>query len=202
MPQPSPELLRAVDADEPRAPADRLDALRDECRRLRDDDQEIEDLEARLRAAQARRLMRTRETVVDLMDQAGVTSLSIAAEGNAPAVVVSVKPFYSAGVPAKWPDEKKREAYDWLDANGAGDLIKTSVSAQFPREKREAALAAVAALRELGVEGVEVDQSVHGATLTKWLRESHQAGLPLPPLDVIGAFVGRVAEIKPAKVVR
>lgn len=197
--EPSAELLAAIESAGPTtAPQDKLDVLRDECRRLRDDDLEISDLEARLDAAQSRRTMRVRETVPDLMDQAGVSRLELVAEGNAPAVTVEVKPFYSANIAAKWTDEKKQAAFDWLDANGCGDLVKTVVTARFAREDRARAAEAVTALRGAGVVA-EIGMSVAAPTLTAWLRERHRASLPLPPLDVIGGFVGRVAEIKPAK---
>ena len=181
--EPSAKLLAAIESAGPTtAPQDKLDVLRDECRRLRDDDLEISDLEARLDAAQSRRTMRVRETVPDLMDQAGVSRLELVAEGNAPAVTVEVKPFYSANIAAKWTDEKKQAAFDWLDANGCGDLVKTVVTARFAREDRARAAEAVTALRGAGVVA-EIGMSVAAPTLTAWLRERHRASLPLPPLE-------------------
>jgi len=194
----SAELLRAV-AEEPRgAASDKLDQLRDECRRVRDDDAELADLEARLEEVKKRRTMRLRETVPDLMDQCGVPAITVAAEGNLPAVEIAIRPHYSANIAASWPDDKRRAAFDWLDANGAGDLIKTTVEMFFPRDRRDVALEAVEQLRGLGHD-VEVREAVASQTLTKWLSETHKAGGSLPPLELIGGFVGRIAAIKVLK---
>jgi hypothetical protein len=197
---PSAALLAEIAADHaPQSPPDKLDALRAECERLRDDVMEIEDLTTRLETATARRQKRVAETIPGLMDEARVPSITLAAAGNLPSVTVSVRPYYRANIAADWEPEKRKVAFDWLDANGCGDLIKTSVSARFAREDRARALEVVAMLREAGVSDVEVDQAVAWATLTSWLKKRHEDSLPLPPLDVIGGTVGRVAEIKPVK---
>jgi hypothetical protein len=197
---PSDELLLVVGAEPMVVAADKLDTIRDECRRLRDDELEIQDLTDQLTRATARRTARLRETLPELMDQAGVPGMNLAAEGNKPAFQISVEPFYSASIAADWPEEKRRAAFDWLDQNGCGDLVKTAVVARFGREDRSRALDVVAAMRAAGVADLEVGEAVHAATLTKWLRERHQASLLLPALDVVGGFIGRVAKIRPVKV--
>ncbi len=199
------QLLRAI-ADEPqRAAPDRLDQLRDECRRVRDDDAELADLVARIEEIKSRRTMRLRETIPDLMDQCGVPSISLAAEGNLPAVEIAIRPHYSANIAAPlgpknkkgWPEEKRQAAFAWLDQNGAGDLIKTTVEIFFPRDRRASAVKFVDDLKVQGLD-VEVSEAVASQTLTKWLGETHRAGGALPPLDLIGGFVGRIAAIVPA----
>jgi hypothetical protein len=197
--QPSAALLAALDESPAREPSDKLDALRQECERLRDDDLEVADLEARLEAVKARRQKRLTETVPDLMDQVGVPEIVIAAAGNKPAARVSIEPYYKANIAADWEEDKRRAAFDWLDADGSGDLIKTVVTVGFPREDRSRALEVVAAIRKLGVDSIEVGEAVAWGTLTAWLKERHKANGKLPPLDVLGATIGRVAKIKPVK---
>jgi len=206
---PSTALLDAIAGAPAPAGSDKVDALRAECERLRADDLLIKDLTERLETLTAQRLTRVRETVPDLMDQVGVTELALATSGNSPAVTIKVKPYYKAVIAADWPDEQKQAAFNWLDANNCGDLIKTNVTVPFAREDRELALEAVAILRKNGFTDIEIGQSVHFMTLTSWLKnrceenvrlqKKHAPQLPLPPLDLIGAIVGRVAEIKPVK---
>lgn len=196
--QPSAALLRAI-SDEPQSTRpDKLDRLRDECRRVRDDDVELADLEARLEEVRARRTMRLRETIPDLMDQCGVPSISLAAEGNLPAVEIAIRPHYSANIAAAWPEEKRLAGFAAVEACDGRDLIKTTLTVFFPREHRDGALQMMEQLRAASHD-VEVKEAISSQTLTKWLSERHKAGLSLPPLELIGGFVGRIAAMRPSR---
>lgn len=176
--------------------SDRLVALRVACESLRDAEAEVTDLEERLKQAKARRLKISVDIIPDKMDEAGVVAVELAARGNHAAVRVEVKPFVAANIAVAWSDEKRREAFDWLDANKSGDLIKTVVEVAFHREDRERALQIATKLRELRLGEVTVSESVHSATLGSWLRERVKKKLATP-LDIIGGVVGRVAKVVP-----
>lgn len=195
---PPDDLLAAIDADPPAAPGDRIAQLRASCEELREVAGEINDLERRLDDARARRAKLRTESIPDQMDMCGVGALDLLARGNWPAVRVEVRPEVRACVAASWDDARKRAALDWLDGDGSGDLIKTVLTVRFPREERVRALEVAAGLRQLRL-SVDLEESVHAQTLSAWLRQRlrrPENNRPVP-LDVIGGYAGRVAEIKP-----
>jgi len=133
----------------------------------------------------------------DMMDEIGVQVITLAAEGNMPAVTASVGPFYAANIGVKWPDQRREAALAWLDDNGHGDLIKTEVTLSFKREDREAARAFVTEARKYGTPVIE--ETVHHGTLTAWLREQVEEIGYVPPLDIIGGTVARSVKLKTVK---
>ena len=199
--QPPDDLLDAIDADPPAAPGDKLDQLRSLCEELRDVEYEIQDLTARIELAQARRTTLRAEVIPDKMDQCAVGAIDLLSRGNYPAARVEVKPEVYALIAAKWDDSRKKAAFDWLESDGSGDLIKTTLVANFPREQRKKAVEIMQTLIKI-VPDLEIKESVHGQTLSAWLRERikrPKKNSPVP-LDVIGGFVGRVADVKVAGV--
>lgn len=161
---------------------------------LRDKKYEIKNIEERLEAAKTELRYMQREELPDLMAQAGVPKLTIEAEGNVPAFEIKVRPFARASIAASWPNEKREQAFDWLDTHGHGDLIKTEVVVELPKEARTNALELIGKLRSLGFEP-QVSEAVHHGTLTKWLKEMIKRG-EMVPLDILGAEVGTEATIR------
>jgi hypothetical protein len=192
-----PEHIKAAAASSPEK-SDRLAAARALAATARDLEREISDLEERTAEAKSRLNVVIKETLPDLMDQAGITKLELKPEGNEPGYGFSLGPYYSAGIAAKWPFEKKREAFKYLEEAGAGDLIKTFITSSFSREKRDEAMEFAAELRRRGIEA-EVESTVHASTLKAWLKETVEAGGDMPQLDKIGGFVGRQVTIKKLK---
>lgn len=194
--QPSDALLRAIERSQP--DEDRLETIRGMARRARDADLVVDDLARRLDEAKAERNKLLAEELPALMDGAHVSSIELAAEGNTPAVKVEIKPYCNANIAASWPEERRRAAFDWLDGNDYGDLIKTVVTIRLPREQRDKATRLLAGLKKQGF-AAEVEEAVHSQTLSAWLRELFKTGATRPPLDLIGASVGRTAVIKRLK---
>lgn len=141
-------------------------------------------------------LRRLRETELpDLFDQAGVQKIDIPAFGNYPAVSAQLRKAYGAGISASWDDERRQAAFDWLDKNGHGSLIKTTITVSFDRDDRSGAKKFLALLRKNKIK-FEVKSSVHSGTLTKWLRDQVERVKKMPPLETIGGFVGKEVKIK------
>jgi hypothetical protein len=199
MSNPSPELLRAMNSHNATAPQDKLDALRSKAVEVREVEANIEAFENHLARMKEKRTKLLREELPQLMDEARVPSITLEAEGNYPSFKLSVKAFYSANVSMKWEEERRKQAYAWLEANGAGDLIKTTVEVAFPREERAEAVRIASMLMELDSAHVTIDERIHPATLTAWLKESVEAGDDMPPLDLIGGTVARVVKIDEVK---
>lgn len=135
----------------------------------------------------------TRE-LPEMMDQAGVRSLSVSAMGNVAAFTVSVKTMYRANIAANWPPERREEAFAWLDEHGHGSLIKTEVNVAFPREQRSEVAKFTA---KLGQDGrtYGVREAVNPQTLTAWFKDMMRRGASVD-LEAVGGYVERHATIK------
>jgi hypothetical protein len=130
----------------------------------------------------------------DLMGELGINVVSLEADGNVPAVEAKAAPFYAANIAVGWPEEKRRAAFDWLDGNGHGDLIKTEVTVSFRREDRDEAVKFLKVAKDYG--RPEIKEAVHHGTLTAWLREQVEDQHYIPPLDVLGGTVARSVKLK------
>jgi hypothetical protein len=135
----------------------------------------------------------------DLMDQAGVDRVGLPALGNLPPMDATLVPYYRANIAANWPESRRQEAFEALTEFGHEDLIKTELTIFLPRERRAFAEQLAAQLLRNYDLSVVVRESVHHVTLTAWLKEQMEGHKPLPPLDVIGAQVGRVVRLKERK---
>ena len=161
---------------------------------LQEQVQVVKDLEQRLDEAKAAQRKLERETLPDLLAQASLKEMKFSAHGNFPAFEIKIRPFARASIAASWPHEKREEAFDWLDSHGHGDLIKTEVVVNLPKEARSNALELIGKLRAEGFEP-SVSEQVHHGTLSKWLKEMIKRG-EMVPLDLIGGEVGTEAKMK------
>lgn len=137
----------------------------------------------------------------ELMRQAGVDHVGIPREGNLPAYELRLTDVVQANIAAAWPEERRRAAFDWLDANGHGDLVATEVVLSFPRERREEALTLAGEMRRRQAQGqlsahVGVREAVHPSTLKAWLKTMLKTSKRLPPLETIGGSLLRIATLK------
>ena len=134
----------------------------------------------------------------DLMDEIGVGSIALEPEGNYPGVEAKAMPYYKANILASWPEEKREAAFQYLEDNGFGDLIKTQFVIEFPLKALDEAKILEAALMKLDVQFTR-SKTVPWATLTAWLSEQVERFHKMPPLDLIGGTVGRVVKLKTRK---
>jgi hypothetical protein len=187
--------LAAADARRSR-PAGDLAEIKDLARQARELEFDIADLKETIkrREQQLDNIM-TRE-LPERLDAVGLRSITVEAHGNIPAFRVEVSTFYNANIAAKWDEERRQAAFDWLDAHGHGDLIKTEVETFFKREDRDNVRNFCEGLRINGYD-YTVKATVHPQTLKAWLREMIEERHETPPLDIIGGYVERQATIKP-----
>lgn len=186
------EEAMAASPAEPEAPT--LERMQQLAAELNDIDARIEKNEARIKELTDRRTAIMTKELVDMMDEAHVPMLVV--EGRQ----FKATNFYKALIPADQPDHP---GLDWLEAHDAGDLIKNTVSATFPRgSEDEAKLAAELLRKRFQIATVGRTRTVHHMTLTSWLKELHQSGDPdkvMPPLDLIGGTIGRIVKITNVK---
>lgn len=180
----------------PTASTDLLTAARNLLRTARDKELEAIDLEQRLATLKGEINEIKMKKLVDLFSRAGIKSLSLDAEGNTPAYSSTLKPYYKASISADWPLEQQDKAYDYLETQEP-DLIKRQITVDVGRDTK-LATRIKKALAKLKTEFSE-GRSVHHGTLTKWLKEVHQKTGKLPQLDLIGATVGQIVDVKPTK---
>jgi hypothetical protein len=94
----------------------------------------------------------------------------------------------------KIPEERREEAYTWLEDHAMGALVKTKVEAQFGMGE----LAKAKALQEQLIEQgfvVNADRSVHPATLGKFVKTMLLAGNEIPK-ELFQPNVLRRAQLK------
>jgi hypothetical protein len=126
------------------------------------------------------------EIIPELMHELGVQKIVLDDSIN-----LEVKPFYRAAIPV----ERRNEAFDWLRANGFGDLIKREISVKFPRGQDDAATALIRAIVEQGWAYQDSEQ-VNKSTLGAWLREQFERGNANLPLEKLGGFIGERCVLK------
>jgi hypothetical protein len=191
-----PAVTAAMAAREPSA--DKLDQLRAAIRDMRDLSLEIADNEAILKILKSRFNQYERELLPSLFADAGVDKLGLEAEGNLPAYDAKAKPYYHASIAAEWPLERQAQGFNWLIDNGHGDVVKTVISVEFGRGE----IARATALKELLLaQGLSYNEKlgVQWNTLTKLVKELIETKHSMPPLDLLGADVGRVVKLTERK---
>ena len=182
---------------------DKLERLKEKAARARDLELEIADLTGQIKAKGEELRGLYHHELVLLLDEAGVDSVGVPADGNKPAVDYEIKPYYSANISTKWPEEKVATAFKLLKDLKSEALIKTEVSAKLPKGNLAAAKKILASIKKLKIKGAAIDlkQSVHSGTLSAWLREIYERGQSLKEaqLAMIGGSVGRYVKAKDRK---
>jgi hypothetical protein len=84
-------------------------------------------------------------------------------------------------VNATVPAPLRKEAHDWLVANGHGDLLKTHVCVSFPKDHHAVATALAELAKSLPNAEVEVTTELPGPTLTSFVTKALAFGRALPP---------------------
>ena len=190
------------------APADKLDRLRQACEQLRDKQRELADLVERQEAVKSDIAALERETLPDLMDEAGTDRIAVLARGNLPTMDARLEPYIHANIAAEtkpgnekgWSAERRQAAFDALIAEDAEDLIRHTITLSFGKGDAAEAHALAELLRGEGHQ-FSVAMAVPWASLTGWVKERFASDRPLSgqTLDRIGAIVGRIVRLKPRK---
>lgn len=173
---------------------DKLEALRQVVREHRDITAHLEYLEAEVKAARKKKWEIEFKKLPDMFHEAGVDKVGLAAEGNHPAYDAVLAPYYHANIPAN----QKSEAFQWLEEEGHGDIIKTVIKVELGRGDRAIATAVEAVLEKMNVD-YSSDLGVPWNTLTAWLKEQIEKHNKVPPLSLIGATVGNIVKLKERK---
>lgn len=160
---------------------ERLTALAKESTNLA---KEVSDMEVELAEKQERLKSINRVSIPNMMDELGMKDFTLT-DGSK----IEVQPKVNASIAVA----NKPEAYKWLHENDYDGIIKTKVTASFGRGEADDAAKAIETLREAGYDAA-LDESIHPATLTSFVKERLEAGDVLP--QAFSVFEFREAKIK------
>lgn len=153
-----------------------LDDMASLARALVDADAAVEDADQALKDAKERARVLREETIPSAMQELGLEELKLATGQK-----LSVKQEVYASIPAA----NKQAAFQWLNDNGFGGLIKIEVDASFGKGEQDAAMALYQELNSRGLTA-SFGQGVHAQTLKAFLKEQLAQGTNIP-LDLFGA---------------
>ena len=156
--------------------------------RYTDLDEEIKNVEARLKSLKEMARDIAEKQLPEAMAEIGVAKFTLT-DGSE----VTVKPYYSA----KISDDKREECFTWLEEHGHEALIKEEVVLTFNRGEHEKAEEFKAQLEEQGME-FSGKMGVHSQTLTAFVKEQVESGAEFP-LELFNVYIGQIAKVKRSK---
>lgn len=162
-----------------------LDEMASLARALVDADAAVQDADQALKDAKERARLLREETIPSAMQELGIDKLELNTGQK-----ITIQQEVYASIPAA----SKNAAFDWLNDNGFGGLIKVGVSTQYGKGEKEAAMTLYQELQQRGLTA-KFDESVHPQTLKAFLKEQISAGTNVP-LDLFGARPVWTAKIK------
>jgi len=192
-----------IDLLEDVAPAsNELGAVTGMAQKMYDLENEITNLEEQLKSKKQDLRMLAEQDLPDLMQELNLKDFTLKNGAK-----VEVKEVISGSVPsqgaidrAKEEDKRvelqmlQQQCFDWLRANGGGDLIKSNVEVQFGKDEDEACNQFTQKLRD---EKLYYKRAVgvHPATLNKYIQERLGDGKDVP-LEMFRVYTGRKANIR------
>ena len=145
---------------------------------------DINEKEEELKSLKLQKHKMSTEQIPAMMDEMGVQRLDVEN------LSVSLKPLINASI----PPTRRDEAYQWLRENDLDDIIKNDVILSFGKGEDNIAGDIMYDLEQRGMHP-EKKTHIHSMTLKAFIRERVEKGLPID-LDLFGAYVARIADIK------
>jgi hypothetical protein len=167
-----------------------LNVIRQRAVELRDAYLKKTDLENQVKVVEKNIQKIERDELPEMFTNAGISSVTVEAEGNHPPFIAERGTVYTA----KIPDDKRAAAFDWLETNGHGDLIKSVINIFFGMQEHEERLRVMKILSDAGVQ-FYTNESVHHMTLKAFVKTQIQKGNMIPN-DLLGVFVFDEVKIK------
>jgi hypothetical protein len=167
-----------------------LNIIRDRARELRDKYLKKIDLEQQLELVKHGIKKIEQDELPEMFTQAGISSITVEATGNHPAFVAERKTIYNAAI----PEDKRLEAFQWLEQNGHGDLVKSVIDITFGMQEHEKRLFVMKLLSDAGIQFYN-HETMHHMTLKAFVKREIQDGHMIP-MDLLGVFVVDEVKIK------
>jgi hypothetical protein len=167
-----------------------LNVIRQRAVELRDAYLKKTDLENQVKIVDQNIKKIERDDLPEMFTQAGISSVTVEAAGNHPAFIAERGTVYTA----KIPDDKRASAFDWLENNGHGDLIKSVINIFFGMQEHEERLRVMKLLSDAKVQ-YYTNESVHHMTLKAFVKTEILKGHTIPN-DLLGVYVFDEVKIK------
>lgn len=167
-----------------------LNIIRARAKELRDAYLTKNDLEQQAKIVGERIQKIERDELPEMFTQAGISSVTVESTGNHPAFIAERGTIYSA----KIPDDKRQDAFSWMEENGHGDLIKSVINIFFGMQEHEERLRVMKLLDNAKVQ-YYTNESIHHMTLKAFVKGEITKGHTIP-MDLLGAYVFDEVKIK------
>jgi hypothetical protein len=184
------ELFALIEKESPQQSSVDLNVIRKKAAELRDNYLRKADLENQLNVANQQITHIERHELIDMFNEAHISSITVDAEGNHPPFIAERATVYTA----KIPDEKRQDAFQWFESQGYGDLIKSVINIVFGMQEHERRLEVMKLLDSHHIE-YYTNESVHHQTLKAFVKREIQSGHTIPH-DLLGVYVFDEVKIK------
>ena len=144
--------------------------------------EEIEDMQVRLKGRQDALDTISEQEIPSLMQEMGAREIKLL-DGRK----LKIAPFYSGKITSP-------ECYDWLQQEGYGDIVKTNIIVALKMSDEDKAAAVRKLLHDNGIDWDE-NNGVHHSTLRAWLKDTISSGKPVDR-DLFAVFTGWKTTIK------
>jgi hypothetical protein len=143
---------------------------------------DIEELEKQLTVKKEALKQISEYDIPDLFDELGIDEFRLKS-----GVRVTIAPYYSGKVDSP-------EAYEWLDDNGHGDIIKGQLSIPYPRGFDQSKLVRITQIaKDIGLVP-DNEESVHHSTMKAWVKDMVKKGEEFPR-ELFNVHVGRKTKL-------
>lgn len=195
---PSPALKRALASSKQAPPEDKLEEIRNHMRRARDLEVRSQELAEQMQLVQDELQTLLTATIPEKFEELQIDKLGLLPEGDLPGYDAVLKPYYRASISASWPADRQQKAFECLEKNDAGDLIKATFTVDLPRgsTKQQEQLRKTLVKTQLPF---TERRSVNHNSLTAWVKEQIEKHATMPDLETLGAQVGKIINLKPRK---
>ena len=161
-----------------------LKALSEKSNQLQKLDDAIQEAEQTLGQLKAEYRELSEVDIPSMLSELGLSEITLK-DGNK----ISTSTYYSARI----SEDKRDEAFQWLNDNGFGDIVKNTVSVSFGREEDDSARKLVDSLEDNGYTTAQ-KQWVEPMTLKAFVREQVEKGSDLP-LETFNVYIGQKTRI-------
>ena len=158
--------------------------IAESCNKLLETQKEVQEVEDQLKKLKDTERELSEQTIPNAMQEAGLSMIKL--ENG---VSVDIRPFYAAKIPAS----EQEEAFNWLRENGAGDLIKNTVSLTFGKSQD---IDASNLVDDLKTKGYAVNQKmkVEPMTLKAYVKERIQNGQKID-MELFGVYIANKTKL-------
>ena len=160
-----------------------LKALADKCKLLEFAEQEVSELEDKLKDKKEAARKLSEEEIPQFLAEKGLASITLE-NGTEVKISEEVRPGIKVA--------DRSYCYAWLRDNGYGDLIKSNVSVSFAMGEDAQAIKLKTAIEDLGMASNE-KEDVHYQTMKAFVTEQHKKGVSLP--DEFGVYVANKTKL-------